>query len=106
MGLETADDPGSNPGNAVLDRRDRQQHPHKHRPDLLSPGRTTIFGKTDVSSDDASEGADVLVTVDLRDVETHGVSNMLRMYVALYNASSVVPDKTGFGFLAIVNSCV
>ncbi len=48
----------------------------------------------------------MLVTVDLRDVETHGVSNMLRMYVALYNASSVVPDKTGFGFLAIVYSCV
>ena len=52
---------------------------------------TSIFEKMDVSLDDASEGADVLVTADLRGVETHGVSNMLRMYVDLYNAGALNP---------------
>ena len=52
---------------------------------------SAIFEKMDVSPDDASEGADVLVTADLRGVETHGVSNMLRMYVDLYKAGSLNP---------------
>jgi LDH2 family malate/lactate/ureidoglycolate dehydrogenase len=42
---------------------------------------TQIFEKLGVSADDAAEGADVLTMTDLRGVETHGVSNMLRMYV-------------------------
>ena len=43
-----------------------------------------IFEKTGLSKEDAKNGTDVLVTADLRGVETHGVSNMLRVYVQLF----------------------
>ena len=43
-----------------------------------------IFEKTGLSKEDAKNGTDVLVTADLRGVETHGVSNMLRIYVQLF----------------------
>ena len=42
---------------------------------------TRIFEKIGLSHEDAAEGADVLVMTDLRGVESHGVSNMLRVYV-------------------------
>jgi LDH2 family malate/lactate/ureidoglycolate dehydrogenase len=42
---------------------------------------TSIFEKVGLSRTDAMESADVLVTADLRGVESHGVSNMLRRYV-------------------------
>lgn len=44
-----------------------------------------IFEKMGVSPEDAAEGAHVLMMTDLRGVETHGVSNMLRFYVDRYN---------------------
>ena len=37
-----------------------------------------IFEKMGVAPDDAVLGADVLISTDLRGVETHGVSNALR----------------------------
>ena len=40
-----------------------------------------IFEKMEVPKDDCRLAADVLVTADLRGVESHGVSNMLRSYV-------------------------
>jgi L-2-hydroxycarboxylate dehydrogenase (NAD+) len=40
-----------------------------------------IFVACGVPDDDAANGADALVMADLRGVETHGVSNMLRRYV-------------------------
>jgi L-2-hydroxycarboxylate dehydrogenase (NAD+) len=43
-----------------------------------------IFEKMGVSPEDAAEGADVLVMTDLRGVETHGVSNVMRYYVQQY----------------------
>jgi LDH2 family malate/lactate/ureidoglycolate dehydrogenase len=43
-----------------------------------------LFVACGVSDEDASAGADVLVTADLRGVETHGVSNMLRQYVGWF----------------------
>ncbi len=52
---------------------------------------TAIFEKMGVESEDAALGADVLVTTDLRGVETHGVSNMLRSYVKLYNEGTLNP---------------
>src|ERR1700741_3890691 len=52
---------------------------------------TEIFAKLGVSADDAAEGADVLTMTDLRGVETHGVSNMLRMYVRDYKAGKLDP---------------
>src|SRR6266540_3704612 len=57
--------------------------------------RTTvrqIFEKLGVSPDDAAEAADVLTMTDLRGVETHGVSNMLRAYVRDYKAGKLNPS--------------
>ena len=50
-----------------------------------------IFEKMGVSADDAAEGADVLTMTDLRGVETHGVSNMLRSYVGQFNQGVLNP---------------
>ena len=50
-----------------------------------------IFEKMGVSPEDAAEGANTLVMADLRGVETHGVSNMLRSYVQQYNNGSLNP---------------
>src|SRR5262244_1189740 len=52
---------------------------------------TEIFEKMGVTPDDAAEGADVLTMTDLRGVETHGVSNMLRAYVRDYKAKKLDP---------------
>ncbi len=52
---------------------------------------TAIFEKMGTTPEDAAEGADVLVMTDLRGVETHGVSNMLRAYVQGYNGGSLDP---------------
>ena len=56
---------------------------------------TQIFEKLGVSPEDAAEGADVLTMTDLRGVETHGVSNMLRMYVQHYKSGQLEP-KPGY----------
>src|SRR2546428_4947710 len=53
---------------------------------------TEIFEKLGLSPDDAAEGADVLTMTDLRGVETHGVSNMLRAYVRDYKAGKLNPS--------------
>src|SRR5882672_5653833 len=50
---------------------------------------TQIFEKLGLSKEDAAEGADVLTMTDLRGVETHGVSNMLRQYVRDYKAGKL-----------------
>ena len=52
---------------------------------------TQIFEKLGVSAEDAAEAADVLTMTDLRGVETHGVSNMLRAYVRDYKAGKLNP---------------
>src|SRR5262245_54906363 len=52
---------------------------------------TLIFEKLGVSREDAAEAADVLTMTDLRGVETHGVSNMLRAYVRDYKAGKLDP---------------
>jgi L-2-hydroxycarboxylate dehydrogenase (NAD+) len=52
---------------------------------------TQIFEKLGVSPEDSAEGADVLTMTDLRGVETHGVSNMLRAYVRDYKAGKLNP---------------
>ncbi len=52
---------------------------------------TRIFEKVGVSHEDAAEAADVLTMTDLRGVETHGVSNMLRAYVRDYKAGKLDP---------------
>ena len=52
---------------------------------------SAIFEKMGVSGEDANEAADVLTMTDLRGVETHGVSNMLRAFVVEYNSGQVNP---------------
>ena len=52
---------------------------------------TTIFEMLNVPAEDARLAADVLVTADLRGVESHGVSNELRRYVANYNEGAINP---------------
>ena len=50
-----------------------------------------IFEKMGVPADDAQLAADVLVLADLRGVDTHGVSNMLRSYITGYQNGSINP---------------
>lgn len=50
-----------------------------------------IFRAHGLSDDDAAEGAEALVMSDLRGVESHGVSNMLRAYVRGYRDGSLNP---------------
>ena len=52
---------------------------------------TQIFQKVNVPAEDAALGADVLVSADLRNVDSHGVSNMLRSYIAGYNRGEINP---------------
>jgi L-2-hydroxycarboxylate dehydrogenase (NAD+) len=52
---------------------------------------TAIFERLGVPPDDAADGADVLVMADLRGVETHGVSNMMRTYVEWYQTGRLNP---------------
>jgi L-2-hydroxycarboxylate dehydrogenase (NAD+) len=52
---------------------------------------TQIFATVGLTPEDAAEGADVLTMTDLRGVETHGVSNMLRTYVRDYKAGKLDP---------------
>ena len=50
-----------------------------------------IFERLGVPAEDAELGADVLVLADLRGVDSHGVSNMLRSYVNGYQDGSINP---------------
>ena len=50
-----------------------------------------VFEKCNLTPEDAAIGADVLVATDLRGVESHGVSNMLRSYVQSYQQGSYNP---------------
>lgn len=59
--------------------------------DALRHTVTAIFEKMGVPPKDAAIGADVLVMTDLRGVETHGVSNMLRVYVQGYRDGTINP---------------
>ncbi len=50
-----------------------------------------IFRKLNVPPEDARQAADVLVCSDLRGVDSHGVSNMLRAYVGSYMSGAYNP---------------
>ncbi|MBI3328378.1 MAG: Ldh family oxidoreductase, partial [Nitrospinae bacterium] len=53
---------------------------------------TAIFVQMHLTPEDAALGADVLVTTDLRGVDSHGVSNMLRSYVQSYQKGEINPQ--------------
>ena len=50
-----------------------------------------VFSKMGLDASDAELGADVLVKADMRGVDTHGVSNMLRSYVTGYGNGEINP---------------
>ena len=52
---------------------------------------TDIFLKMGMPADDADTAAEVLVYADIRGIETHGVSNMLRSYVASFGKGKINP---------------
>ena len=52
---------------------------------------TAIFEKLGLTPEDATNAADVLTMADVRGVETHGVSNMLRIYVRDYKSGKLSP---------------
>ena len=64
---------------------------HRASAENLRATVAQIFVKLGVSEDDARLGADVLVASDLRGVETHGVSNILRGYVRGYSDGTMNP---------------
>ena len=49
----------------------------------------SVFRKMGLSKEDCTLGADVLVKADMRGVDTHGVSNMLRSYVTGYGSGEI-----------------
>ena len=51
-----------------------------------------IFSKMGLSKNDIELAADVLIKADMRGVETHGVSNMLRSYVTGYGNGEINPN--------------
>ena len=53
---------------------------------------TAIFERMGETHEGAAEGADVLVMTDLRGVETHGVSNMMRAYVKGFQEGRINPN--------------
>ena len=57
--------------------------------DSLRETVVLVLLKMGVPEADCVLAADVLITADLRGVETHGVSNMLRSYVAGYNSGEL-----------------
>ena len=59
--------------------------------DALKSTTAAVLEKMGVPSEDAQLGADVLVLADLRGVDSHGVSNMLRSYVTGYTSGQINP---------------
>ena len=60
--------------------------------DRLRAATEAVFQKCGVPPSEAALGADVLMFADVRGIDTHGVSNMLRNYVTMYNAGNLNPD--------------
>ena len=50
-----------------------------------------VLEKMGVAPEDAALAADVLMYADIRGIETHGVSNMLRKYVNGFNDGTLNP---------------
>jgi LDH2 family malate/lactate/ureidoglycolate dehydrogenase len=61
------------------------------KPDNLRTAIEQIFVKMGTPNADAKTAADVLVFADVKGIDTHGVSNMLRAYVQGYNEKRLNP---------------
>mgnify|MGYP005726284281 CR=1 FL=1 len=53
-----------------------------------------IFMAFDMPEEDAKASADVLIYADIRGIDSHGVSNMMRAYVAGFRAEAINPKPT------------
>jgi len=60
-------------------------------PDDLRRTVTRVFEKMGMPGEDAALAADALVASDVRGVDTHGVSNMLRIYVRYFGEGALNP---------------
>ena len=60
--------------------------------DKLRATTEAVFQKCGVPAPEAELGADVLMFADLKGIDTHGVSNMLRSYVTMYSSGVLEPD--------------
>jgi L-2-hydroxycarboxylate dehydrogenase (NAD+) len=60
--------------------------------EALNKTVSEIFKSLGVPSEQAAEGAHVLTMTDLRGVDSHGVSNMLRIYVESFKNQRLNPD--------------
>ena len=67
--------------------KDQVRVPH----DSLQDTVASIFEKVGLSPEHAAEGADVLVTADLRGVESHGVSNVISGYIKEFGSGEMNP---------------
>ena len=61
------------------------------QPESMLQATIEIFEKCGQSAEDAALSAEVLLTSDLRGCESHGVSNMLRVYVQMYGDQEINP---------------
>lgn len=59
--------------------------------DQMRRATEAIFLHVGMSEEDARQSADVLISNDLQGIESHGVSNMLRTYVAGYREGRLNP---------------
>lgn len=62
--------------------------------DRLRAATEAVFKKCGVPEQEAELAADVLMFADQHGIDTHGVSNMLRSYVNMYNTGAMNPDPT------------
>ena len=59
--------------------------------DKLRNTTEKILSEQGLSKIDSIQAADVLISADLRGVDTHGVSNMLRAYIGGYSNGNINP---------------
>ena len=64
-------------------------------PDALNRTVTDIFLKMGMDTSDAEMASDVLVSADVRGVDIHRVSNILRRYAEMFNGKfvSLTPES-------------
>ena len=62
-----------------------------HHEDMLKTVEE-IFMKMQMSQEDSKQAADVLIYADLRGIESHGVSNMMRKYIEMFKDGTINPN--------------
>ena len=60
-----------------------------------------IFKTFDMPEEEAEASADVLIYADVRGIDSHGVSNMMRAYVAGFRAEQINPAPSALSLIHI-----